>query len=507
MSFLRLVVLGIVASGLLAPAAASANGRFPRAQRLIEVQGDPDALVLSATYGILVTKDGGATWRHLCELGFAFSIDELDPLVEVVGDGAMVVQVSRSLNRAAFPFCDFEPMLGGGGSERVVDFALDREDPARLVALMLQRGEGGAVENRLFVSHDSGVSFEAMGAALPSDAITFGLTFDAAPSDGERLYVSGVAAEERGVLVRSSDAGESFESALLPIPPAEYPYIAAVHPTDPDVVYLRTDAWVADDDGVLRAQDALLYSDDGGRTFSEIHRAGAKLFGVALSPDGSQLLIAYGDPVEPSRKVDASVLGIYRAQVGEHEFSKIYAGSVSCLSWTRTGLYACTSQAERGFALGITADAGFDLEDAEPFTPLLDLAAIAGPLECPACSSGAVCAATWSETCTTFGNCESSSVSAPSDDACGGAPAGDAGASGAAGDTSAGGAGPKTNEPRDGDDGGCGCQVARRASSGAVALWSLLALVASGWRLLRLRARMREMFRDARKKSRFFRSL
>jgi hypothetical protein len=502
MRFARIVAAGLVVFGFATPDVAFANGRFPRAQRLTEVNGDPDTLVLSATYGILLTTDGGESWRHLCELGFAFSIDDIDPLVEVVGDGAMVVQVSRSLNRAAEPFCDFVPTLGGGGSERVVDFALDREDPARLVALRLGRGESGGVENRLLVSEDSGVSFEPMGVALPPEALTFGLTFDAAPSDRERLYVSGADAEDRGVVLRSSDAGESFESAVLPLEPGEYPYIAGVHPTDPDVIYLRTDAWVADADGVLTANDALLYSDDGGQTFREVYRAGAKLFGFALSPDGSHLLIAYGDPVEPSRAVDAGAFGIYRAEVGEHEFSKIYAGPVSCLSWTQSSLYACTSQVERGFALGVAESAEFELDDAEPFAPLLDLTRVAGPIECPACSTSAVCAATWSETCALFGSCETSSAS--TEECVAGAPAqgdagtggatGDAGAGGAAGDTSMGGVGPGIVDARASGDGACGCRVAARTSNGGGAAWSILALVAMGWRLLRARTRLREMF-------------
>jgi hypothetical protein len=37
--------------------AASANGRYPRGQYLKEAISDPNSLVLSATYGLLVTND------------------------------------------------------------------------------------------------------------------------------------------------------------------------------------------------------------------------------------------------------------------------------------------------------------------------------------------------------------------------------------------------------------------------------------------------------------------
>ena len=49
-------------------------------------------------------------------------------------------------------------------------------------------------------------------------------------------------------------------------------------------------------DGALTAHDALLYSGDGGATWTEVFRSRAKLFGFALSPDGSEVLIGYGDP-------------------------------------------------------------------------------------------------------------------------------------------------------------------------------------------------------------------
>src|SRR5262245_64774922 len=83
----------------LASGAAGANGRFPRAQKLVERGGDPQKLLLSATYGLLVSDDGGAEWRHICELGFAFAVAEIDPLAGVFSDGAMIVKGDRKSTR------------------------------------------------------------------------------------------------------------------------------------------------------------------------------------------------------------------------------------------------------------------------------------------------------------------------------------------------------------------------------------------------------------------------
>src|SRR6187431_1156414 len=120
-----LAASGVALALLLASPGASANGRFPRAERLLEGPGDPNRLVLAATYGILVTADRGGEWRHICELGFAFANAEIDPVVATFSDGSMLVRGIRSLNRADAPFCEFEPVLGATGTETVADFTLD----------------------------------------------------------------------------------------------------------------------------------------------------------------------------------------------------------------------------------------------------------------------------------------------------------------------------------------------------------------------------------------------
>src|SRR5262245_39034021 len=127
----HVVALALACQALLHGGAAGANGRFPRAEQLVERGGDPEKLVLSATYGLLVSDDGGGEWRHICELGYAFAVAEIDPLVGVFSDDSMIVKGTRSLNRATPPFCAFEPVLGGTGTDTVADFALDRGTPDR----------------------------------------------------------------------------------------------------------------------------------------------------------------------------------------------------------------------------------------------------------------------------------------------------------------------------------------------------------------------------------------
>jgi len=470
------LALGLASSALATTTPALSNGRFPRAQRLLEQHGDPERLVLAATYGLLVTADRGGDWRHICELGFAFTIDEIDPLFELPADGSLLVQAPRSLNRSPAPYCSFEPVLGGTPAEMVADFSLDRVAQERVLALRVARGDGGGPVNRLYESNDSGKTFEAIGTFLPEDTISLGLTVDAAPSDPERVYVTAIGQTNGTVFARSDDRGTTWTATTLPVAPG-FGYLAAVHPTDPDILYVRTDGWIDQGDGTLLANDALFYSDDGGESFHEILRGAGKLFGFALSPDGSELIAGYGDPVEAARLVDPAALGIFRASADDYAFVRIFAGAVSCLTWSMTGVYACTSQTELGYALGFTERPDFDVTDPDPFTPLLDLARVNGPLDCPACSSGAVCQAAWADSCAVFGNCDA------------GVPAvgGGGGTSCTPGASGEGGMGGQSESPPAApppSDASCGCRTAN--ADPRTAGW-LLALVAGAFGRRRVR--------------------
>ena len=486
---------------------SGANGRFPRAERLLEDASDPEHLVLAATYGLLVTRDRGQNWYHVCEASFAEPDLESDPVAAITQSGAIVTSIYSVLTRSEPDACDFSVRLGQSDTDRVPDFTLARGASERIVAVHVSTPLDGPVVNQLYASDDDGRTFEALGPPLPS-SIRLVATVDVAPSDPERIYVSGLAEDRSGVVLRSDDGGQSFEATTLATntSESETPYIAAVDPNDPDIVYVRTDLWEYDDvAGLDLAYDALYYSDDGAQSFDEVFRTDAKLYGFALAPDGESLLLGYGDPVDGGgRYVIPEALGIYKSATanGEFSFEKIFAESVTCLTYTGAGLYACAAQSRSGFELGVRADADFTLETPEPFTRLLDLAEVRGPLACPACSSGARCADYWRDTCLRLGarNCDdagaggapecTNAAGAGGAKAEGGAGAGD-GASGAsaagaggtpdAGEAGRGGTAGKTGaNPKFDRDSGCGCRLrgvsARESASALILLSGVLAL-------------------------------
>jgi hypothetical protein len=499
------LLLGSLALSLAS--VAHANGRFPRAERLLEDPNDADHLVLAATYGLVVTRDRGQNWHYVCEASFADLEAQTDPVAAITDSGALVTSVSSMLTRSAPDACDFSARLGAAGDESVPDFTLTRGAGERVVAAHVTAPADGPVVNRLYVSDDDGRTFSPLGPPLPS-SIRLVATVDVAPSDPSRIYVSGLAQDRTAVFLRSDDGGESFVATTLETnaSESETPYIAAVDPDDADIVYVRTDLWQYDEiDGLDIASDGLYFSDDGGATFREVFRTQAKLYGFALAPDGESVLLGYGDPVDGGgRYVIPEALGIYKSSTlnGEFSFDKIFAQGVTCLTHTSTALYACAAQSRSGFEVGVRADADFTLDTPSPFTLLLDLSELRGPLECPACSTGARCTDYWRDTCLRLGaqNCDSGAAGAGGAPECpseGGAAGLGAGGSAAEGGASSGGSpgtaaeggepsagrsaqggdgaeGPRAN-PSFERDSGCGCRLRGMStpeSAGALAFLS-----------------------------------
>jgi MYXO-CTERM domain-containing protein len=444
---------GLVAAVLAISQLAAANGRFPRAERLLEDPRDSSHLILGGTFGMLLTDDAGGTWRHVCEASFAEAGLQTDPVIALAPDGAVLAGIYASVARSASSACDFQKTLGMNNREAVPDFTLSASVPGHALGLLVKLLEDGSSENWLYGSSDGGQSWSELGEKLPSSIGTVA-TVEIAPSDDARVYVSGLDPDGAGVLLRSNDGGKTFDAFAVPTDASqqEMPYIAGVDATNPDVIYLRTDEWLYDPTlQVANANDALLYSDDAGAHFTELLRRPGKLFGFAFSPDNTALLVGYGDPVESGggRLTDARALGIYRAQKGSSDFEQRYTGSIGCLTWTAQGVYACTLEAETGFSLALAANADFALAKSTAFTPLLRLKDVVGPLDCPAASSGSICKAYWPSTCESWGrkDCEAPTKA------------------------------PEQPTPRGVAGGGCSCRSAN-PNSGSAGAWLVLACMA-----------------------------
>jgi MYXO-CTERM domain-containing protein len=483
------------------PSAAFANGRFPRAQRLVEDRSNAERLLLAATYGLIITS--GATWRLICETSYSFVFgEESDPIVDITNNGSILASAFRSLNRSEESGCHFVARLGALENQSIIDYSLEGGATEKVIAVQRSFDDATGQVHQLYESSDDGLTWTALGTALPSDSIQTVLTLDSAPSNRQRLYVSGLDENSNGVLLRSDDRGGNWTSFPIQVDAESFeaPYIAAVDRGNADKLYVRTDYWHFDEsEGIEAASDRLLYSDDGGANFSELYQASGKLFGFALSPDMQSVLIGYGDPQSGGgRVVDLGAVGLYKSATTDFSFTKIFEGSITCLTWTAQGLYACTPQQETGFEVGRAESADFTLSNAAPFEALLRFADVRGPLDCPACTTGAGCGTDWEEQCDLFSACDVMPNLPPSNDCPeggapgmgGGASTGTGGGSGGSMTTTSGGSSgnmdagiagtPATGAAADTD--GCGCRAVSKTARGEVGWLLVGAFVLGTWR-------------------------
>ena len=156
---------------------------------------------------------------------------------------------------------------------------------------------------------------------LPAEVIQ-PLTIDVAPSSSSRIYVSATLEGSVGALLVSDNGGSTWSSRSIPgASLSALPYIAAVHPSDADYVFVRTDEWV---DGEL-ASDALHVTQNAGEGWTEVVRKAGKMYGFALAPDLSTVLVGYGDPVSGGGRLTyPEELGIYRASLADFTSSTFF---------------------------------------------------------------------------------------------------------------------------------------------------------------------------------------
>ncbi|WP_437651271.1 WD40/YVTN/BNR-like repeat-containing protein [Sorangium sp. So ce362] len=436
---------------LSAAAPALANGRYPSAGQILVDPADPDHIVVRATYGALVTRDGGERWSWICETAIGYSGFE-DPMMVVTGDGSILAGLFDGLSATHDRGCDWQLAEGPLARRNIVDLSIDRADPASVLLLGSSVMAGDAILTQVWESKDDGRTWTQTGADFPSTFL--GVTLDSAPSDPRRIYVSGRrnGPTFQGIVRRSDDRGATWEE--LDVPGSDdrnLPYLGAVDPEDPDVVYVRRDG-----DGA----DALLVSEDGGVTWREVFQA-VSLLGLALSPDGTR--IAVGSDMD----------GLWVAPTATLEFTQVGQLGVRCLTWTPQGLFACADEPLDGFTAGVSTDGG------ETFSPLLTLDRLCGPP--PDCggesSTGRTCPELWPGTASFLDAADSCEAGAD--------PGGTAGAGGSG--ASAGGSAEGAGAAESSAGGGCSCE----ASGGGRAGVLLSCLAAAGGLLLRARRRGR----------------
>lgn len=313
----------------LASSPAQANGRFPGAVQLV-LRGNAGAITTS--FGVITTANSFASTHWVCERSLGYEPTQSNELgAAVFPSGAIGITGAFGLTLSTNVGCDNPRLPGPVGQFWIADISVDEQNPTS--GIVLSRGPNGSTcAGELFESTDEGATWNPVGSKLPDGFCA--LTVDSAPTDSQRIYVSGNvdrAIEDGsthlvGQILVSDDRGKSWTAR--DIPDETLPFIGALDPIDRDTVWVRT----------LKGIDAgdVLVSHDAGKTFTKIATLTGYALnfygptGLAVSPDGSKT--AFGSLNEglfvmerdgaPQKRSDLPIL---------------------CLTWNADGLYACSA--------------------------------------------------------------------------------------------------------------------------------------------------------------------
>jgi photosystem II stability/assembly factor-like uncharacterized protein len=498
----KLVLALAAGSVLLEAPRALANGRFPSAQQIVVHPRDPNRIWQRATHGMLTSCDRGKSWRWICEGSVGYRGVE-DPTIAVGESGKMLASFFGGLAQTADNGCNFA-LTPEIGDQNVEDVSVEKNDPKRVVAIT-STGTGDGWTNEIWRSTDSGATWSKLGQNLDPTYLVF--TIDVAPSDSKTIYVTaasyvtgdgGVTISSQGLLLRTTDDAQTWQKIEISGTDNEtQPFLSAVHPTDPKKLYLRVrgPGQSGAETGFVKNQ--LLYSENGGDTWTKIFEADGDMLGFALSPDASDVLVGVGDSRLTDRPVDPQSLGLYRSKTSAFAFQRVSEPvHIGCLTFDGDELWVCGSQFHPtipsgptlGFEIGISRDHGTTIEKVMELSD-------PQPMQC-ACGSttGDKCPGPWNTpttgVCAVIGRCQAGGV--PGDAGCGepvtmcslgtGGTTG-AGGSGAAGGTGGGGTGGSAVDAgsggsgaaaNDDDDDGCGCRAPGTGAGSAIAFVSVL---------------------------------
>lgn len=372
---------------LLGPRDGAANGAFPAVSQLVVDPADPTHLVLRSNFGLLSSFDSGKEWSWICEGALGYL--DIEPPIAVTTTGTTLLALPTGIVVVERSGCNF--FKAAGIDANVTDLSIELAKPGGVLAVSVDFESN---RSQVWESLDDGMSWEPLGTPISS----FGaLTIDAGRSDAERIYLSGLsgAAEPRGVLLTSTDHGDSWRASHVPYSDAARPpYIAAINPKSDDTVYVRLNGFPG----------SLSITEDAGQSWVEALSLPAPVQGFAVSPDGQTLLAS------------TTTTGIYRASSGKLDFERVTCSGVACLSWGEAGLLGCGDETSNGFTLGRSAD------DGASFEPMLHATCVA-PASCPSDSSaGKVCPSAWPMVAAKLGQnqnaCDPDAPSRPFDVAC-----------------------------------------------------------------------------------------
>lgn len=348
---------------------AEANGRAPGTSSINFQRGDDSVIAAGLTFGLVISRDGGATWHWVCEDAIGYG-GTYDPDYAFAADGTLFGTTFDGLvaNRDG---CVYATTSLGNAFLSAITIG----PTGALHAAAADDADG-----KIYKSTDGGLTFPV--STMPGQLKDWWSSIEVAPSDPNRVYLSGfrlVAGQPKvHLLFKSTNGGASFTAfgpttiddfAVMPNSSIE---IVGISPTNPDVVFAR----VALEDNSIT--DAIYRSTDGGTSWTKL---------VSKRGQISFLVRSTGQLVMATQQVNpASELGAFVSSNNGDTWTALPdPPHISCLEENAAGeVWACT----QNYGMpGVPSD-GFGIMKSSgalaTWTGVLHFQDIVGPLACAA---------------------------------------------------------------------------------------------------------------------------
>ncbi|HVG63429.1 MAG TPA: hypothetical protein VNA24_32990 [Hyalangium sp.] len=333
----------------LRAAPALAHAGLPETSNISLRQGSEDDLIAGASFGAVISRDRGQTWRWICPEGMGIGAWRPERYFWLSG-GELLAATGNALVRSSDGGCTWVSHAFFKDTW-VTGLAVHPTDERVLYAATGKPSVG----NSIYRSDDGGTSWTEL---LPPRTDVRYATIRIAPSDPRRLYASGQDAE--GMFIsRSEDGGQTWSRLPQPLPQFQRPYdliVLLVSEASPEVLWARVSA---------QGFSYLLKSTDGGVTLTQAMETADVIVGAEASADGRTVWVS--TPVH-----------MYRGREGEAFAELLLPNGNACALRVGSVLYGCGSSWVHEWAMARSHDEGTTWE------PIFSLNGIQGSHACPA---------------------------------------------------------------------------------------------------------------------------
>jgi uncharacterized protein (TIGR03382 family) len=347
---------------------ALANGRPPQTSSIHFRPGAENEILAGMSFGLLFSKDNGATWRWMCEDVVPYA-GMYDPDYEIMASGAIYATTFEGF-RVMRDACTFDgTVLDPVDPNESKFFSVLARDAA---ATTIYAAAADPKDANIYKSTDDGTSFTPI--TQPGMINDWYQSLEVAKSDPDVIYLSGYRFVNTGsgttkefFMFKSTNGGGSWSPvSLTNIATMSNSVISIVGigKTDPQHIFVQ----VTLEDNAL--SDAVYESTDGGGTWTRIHsEMGAISF----------LLRANGDVV-----IGTQTRGSVKRANGQSTFTTLAnAPHINCLAENSAGeVWACT-QNYGSPAVPMDGYGIMKSTDLATWTPAMKYQDILEPVTCP----------------------------------------------------------------------------------------------------------------------------